>query len=154
MANSAESLALAEQVLVKQNPVVTAQTALKTTMIQLVGVPQAYTFAEQVLVQVIPAATALTANKQLMIQQPPISSSLAIAEQVLTIPPTNTIDYGVSIEVSSAGLIPANDYNVVVEVLAGIPFDVEDYGVVMEVMAATTLTPAKPMTAIHWFTPS
>jgi hypothetical protein len=42
----------------------------------------------------------------------------------------------------------------VIEVMAGLPFDAEDFNVVLEVLAASTLTPAKPMTAIHWFTPS
>jgi hypothetical protein len=57
-------------------------------------------------------------------------------------------------EVSASGLIPANDFGVVMEVSAGLPYTANDYSVVLEVMAATTLTPAKPMTAIHWFTPS
>jgi hypothetical protein len=89
-----------------------------------------------------------------LIQQRPISKLQVMAEQVLTIPPTNTQDYNVQLEASSSGFIPANDYNVVLEVSAGIPFNAQDYGVVMEVSAATTLTPSKPMTAIHWFTPS
>ncbi len=154
MANPVESLALAEQVLVTQLPAAKTQSVIKTTMIQAVGIPSAYAVAEQVLMQVIPAANTLTVAKTLMVKAPPQAGAWALAEQVLTIPPTNTIDYGVVLEASSAGFIPATGYDVVLEVSAGLPYGADQYGVVVEVSAATTLAPAKPMQRIVWFTPS
>jgi hypothetical protein len=82
-----------------------------------------------------------------------VSAALLSIHWGLALAPTNTQDHNVLVEVSAAGLIPANDYGVVMEVSAGIPFDAEDFNVVLEVSAATTLIPAKPLTAIHWFTP-
>lgn len=40
------------------------------------------------------------------------------------------------------------------EIVAGIPYVTQDSAVALEVIAASTLTPAKPMTTITWFTPS
>ncbi|MGT3783878.1 hypothetical protein ACVTE8_15065, partial [Staphylococcus aureus] len=72
----------------------------------------------------------------------------------LTVAPKNIQDTYVQMEIISGGLIPANDYGVKLEVIAGLPYDTQDGYVTLEIIAQTTLTPAKPMTTITWFTPS
>jgi hypothetical protein len=101
-----------------------------------------------------PTAVAQTVVRQVAVKSIPATNAQAVGRQVLMIPPTNTQDYNVLLEVSSAGFIPANDYGVHLEVAAALPYGTNDGQVYLEVAAASTLTPAKPMQRITWFTPA
>ncbi|MDN3185492.1 hypothetical protein, partial [Enterococcus faecalis] len=90
----------------------------------------------------------------LLLTQATLVKANAVAETLLTVAPKNIQDTYVQKEIISGGLIPANDYGVKLEVIAGLPYDTQDGYVTLEIIAQTTLTPAKPMTTITWFTPS
>jgi hypothetical protein len=97
----------------------------------------------------------LTAPATMVIlSQATSAASKADAMFAITSAPLGIQDTNVKMEVISAGLIPTNDYGVSLEVIAGLPYETNDGSVKMEVIAQTTLSPAKPMTTITWFTPS